>query len=146
MVQEKNADELFQNAVWSSYAGDPAQAKQGNVVPISKDDAKSDLDQASAHIRVLITLFITNSEFRKILGDLGIVGRDIFATTAAKAAEKARPDQDQLDQVDKEAPSKQWIGADGKTHGTQETPELQVKGPGGQQVRYHPKDAPGDAK
>jgi len=101
---------------------------------------------AAAHLRVLITLFITNSEFRKILNDLGFVGRDIFATTAAKAADKARPNQDQLDQVDQEAPSKQWIGADGQKLGTQDTPDVAVKGPDGAEVRYHPKDAPSNAK
>ena len=89
---------------------------------------------------------MTNSEFRKLIKDFGIIGRDIFATGASKAADKARPNQGQLDSIDQEAPSNQWIGADGKTHGTNETPELQMKGPGGSQVRYNPKDAPGNAQ
>jgi len=146
MVAEKNSDELLQNGVWASYAGDASRAKQSGVAPVSKDDVKSDADQAAAHLRVLITLFITNSEFRKILNDLGFVGRDIFATTASKAADKARPNQDQLDQIDQEAPSKQWIGADGKKLGPNDTPELQMKGPDGSEVRYNPKDAPSNAK
>ena len=162
MVREKNADELFQNAVWASYAGDPSRAKQDGVVPVSKDDVKKDADQggfscvpapcyrmltaAAAHLRVLLTLFVTNSEFRKIFKDLGFVGRDIFATTASKAADKARPSQHQLDQVDQEAPSKQWIGADGQRLGTQDTPDVALKGPSGSEVRYHPKDAPSDAQ
>lgn len=104
------------------------------------------MTKAAAHLRVLITLFITNSEFRKILNDLGFVGRDIFATAASKAADKARPEQHQLDQVDQEAPSKQWIGADGQKLGTQDTPDVAIKGPDGAEVRYHPKDAPSDAK
>ena len=78
--------------------------------------------------------------------DLGFVGRDIFATTASKAADKARPSQQQLDQVDQEAPSKQWVGADGKTLGPNETPDLQFKAADGSQVRYNPKDAPGNAQ
>jgi hypothetical protein len=145
IVREKNADELLQNGIWNSYAGDASRAKQSGVVPISKGDAKADANQAAAHLRVLITLFITNSEFRKILNDLGLVGRDIFATAASKAADKARPNQDQLDQVDQEAPSKQWIGADGNKLGPNDTPDVQLKGPGGSEVRYNPKDAPGDA-
>lgn len=48
MVQEKNADELFQNAVWASYAGDPSRARQDGVVPVSKDDAKKDVDQGES--------------------------------------------------------------------------------------------------
>jgi hypothetical protein len=48
MVAEKNADELFQNAVWSSYAGDPSRAKQSGVAPVSKADAKKDVDQGES--------------------------------------------------------------------------------------------------
>jgi len=97
-------------------------------------------------MRVLVTLFITNSEFRKLINDLGFVGRDVFATAASKAADKARPSQQQLDQVDQEAPSKQWIGPDGQRLGTHDTPEVALKGPDGSQVRYNPKDAPGNAE
>jgi len=146
MVAEKNQDELFQTSVWAAAHGNPMRGKQDGVIPIAKDDAKADVDQAAAHLRVLITLFITNSEARKLLQDLGFVGRDIFATGAAKVADKARPDQSQLDQVDKEAPSGEWIGADGQKVGKNETPELHLKGPGGSEIRYNPKDAPGAAQ
>ncbi|WWC90750.1 uncharacterized protein L201_005687 [Kwoniella dendrophila CBS 6074] len=146
IVAEKNADELFQNAVWASYSGDASRAKQSGVVPVSKGDVQADANQAAAHLRVLITLFLTNSEARKLLSDFGIIGRDIFATGAAKVADKARPNQEQLDSVDQEAPSKEWIGADGKRLGPNDTPELQVKGPDGSQVRYNPKDDPRSAK
>ena len=47
MVREKNSDELFQNAVWASYAGDPSRAKQDGVVPVTKEDAKKDVDQGT---------------------------------------------------------------------------------------------------
>lgn len=45
IVKEKNADELFQNGVWASYAGDPSQARQDGVIPVSTDDVKKDADQ-----------------------------------------------------------------------------------------------------
>jgi hypothetical protein len=45
MVVEKNADELFQNAVYSSYNADPSRAKQSGVIPVAKEDAKKDVDQ-----------------------------------------------------------------------------------------------------
>ncbi|WVQ99967.1 hypothetical protein IAU59_007110 [Kwoniella sp. CBS 9459] len=146
IVAEKNADELFQEAVWASYAGDASRAKQSGVVPVSKADAQADGKQAAAHLRVLISLFITNSEARKLLNDFGIIGRDIFATGAAKVADKTRPNQEQLDSVDQEAPSNQWVGADGKRLGPNDTPEVQVKGPSGAQVTYNPKDDPRDAR
>jgi hypothetical protein len=157
IVHEKNADELFQNALYSAVDTDVSHAKQSGVVPISKGDAKQDADTgelsgiikltpAAKHFRVLLTLFVTNAEVRKLAKDLGFVGRDIFASTASRAADKARPSESQLNQIDKEAPSKQWVGADGKTLGPNDTPELQMKGPDGAQVRYNPKDAPGSAK
>lgn len=101
---------------------------------------------AAKHLRVLLTLFVTNAEVRKLAKDLGFVGRDIFASTAAKAADKARPTQEQLDQVDREAPSKQWVGADGQKLGPNDTPEVQLRGPDGAEVRYNPKDAPSNAQ
>jgi hypothetical protein len=44
-VVEKNADELFQNAVYASYHADPNRAKQSGVLPVGKDEAKQDADQ-----------------------------------------------------------------------------------------------------
>lgn len=146
MVAEKNADELFQNAVFASYAGDASRAKQDNAIPVSKDEAKSDAQEASKHLRVLLTLFITNSEFRKIIQDLGYIGRGMFGTVAAKAADKIGPSQEKLDQVDKEAPSNQWVSKDGQKVGPNETPILHVKGPGGREIEMHPKDDPKNAK
>ena len=45
MVAEKNSDELFQNAVYSSYSGDPSRAKQSGVLPIGKDKVSADANQ-----------------------------------------------------------------------------------------------------
>ncbi|RXK41203.1 hypothetical protein M231_01608 [Tremella mesenterica] len=146
IVQEKNADELFQNAVWTSYSADPSRAKQEGVVSVSKEDAKKDANTAAQHLRVLITLFLTNSEARKIISDFGIIARDLFATGAANVAQQVRPTDEQKEKLDHEAPSKQWIGPDGKPVGANTTPELQLKGPNGAEIRYHPKDSPSDAK
>lgn len=44
MVQEKNADELFQNALWTAVKTDVSHAQQSGVVPVSKADAKQDAD------------------------------------------------------------------------------------------------------
>ncbi len=70
----------------------------------------------------------------------------MFATAAQKGADKLRPDQEQLDQVDKEAPSGEWVSADGKRVGKNETPELQLKGPKGTEFRMNPKDDVANAK
>ena len=45
MVAEKNSDELFQNAVYSSYSGDASRAKQSGVLPVGKDKVNDDANQ-----------------------------------------------------------------------------------------------------
>lgn len=47
IIQEKNADEVFQNALWSSYTADP-KVKADGVVPVSQQDAKKDADQGES--------------------------------------------------------------------------------------------------
>ncbi|KZT50965.1 hypothetical protein CALCODRAFT_488290 [Calocera cornea HHB12733] len=141
LVKEKNADELFQNFVFHTTYVDPKRGKvEGDILPVDKDTAKADAQQAVVHLRTLLTLFLTNAEFRKLMSDVGLIGRDMFATGAAKLAETARPDAERMARVDDAAPSDQWIGADGKVHGTDETPALQVNLPGGRSIIQHPKE------
>lgn len=87
---------------------------------------KNEASEAATHLRTLLTLVLTNSEMRKVISDLGLVGRDLFASAAVRGAEKIRPDDQELNQVDDEAPSGQWEGPGGKTYGTNETPKLEA--------------------
>ncbi|EJT98618.1 hypothetical protein DACRYDRAFT_96400 [Dacryopinax primogenitus] len=141
IVKEKNADELFQNFVFHTAYVDPGRSKiEGDVLPVDTQTVKADGQQALVHLRTLLTLFLTNSEFRKLLNDVGLIGRDMFATGAAKIAEAARPDAERMAQVDDAAPADQWQGANGKVHGPNETPALQVNLPGGRSIIQHPKE------
>jgi hypothetical protein len=63
---------------------------------------------AVEHLRTLLNLVLTNSEARKLLSDAGLIGRDLFARGAVRAAEKVRPDQERLAQVDEAGPSDAW--------------------------------------
>lgn len=72
-------------------------------------------------------LIFTNSEARKLLKDLGILGRDVAADAAAKASELARPSEEQLKNVDETAPSDQWVGPDGEVRDhTQAAPDTGI--------------------
>jgi hypothetical protein len=51
------------------------------------------------HLRTLAQLLLTNSEARKLVSDLTFIARDLFATGAVKAAEKAKPDPESLAKV-----------------------------------------------
>ncbi|KAJ1306987.1 hypothetical protein OPQ81_007967 [Rhizoctonia solani] len=140
IVAQKNADELFQNFFFHSQGTDLTRAKQnGDVVPVNRDDAEKDKQDAVKHLRTLLTLFATNSEARKLLSDFGIIGRDLFTRGASKALDSTRPTSEQLAHVDDAAPSDQWKTTDGKIVGPNQTPTLQVKNPAGEgDIQHHP--------
>jgi len=141
MVKEKNADELFQNFIWHTRDTDFDRAKKNpnEVLPVDKEKAKSDGQQAVAHLRTLLSLILTNAEVRKLLSDFAIIGRDLFAHGASKAAEKARPDEERLRTVDDSAPHDRFYTEGGRAAGPDETPVLEARIPGTDAtVKQHP--------
>lgn len=124
MVQQKNADELFQNFIWHTrnISVDHAKKDPSEVIPVDKEKTKSDGQQAVQHLRTLLSLVITNAEVRKLLSDFSVIGRDILARTASKVADKARPDEDSLRRIDDSAPPDQFVSERGRFVGSDETP------------------------
>ena len=45
-------------------------AQSKDVLPTSKGELKKDAENASVHLRTLLTLILTNSEARKVISDL----------------------------------------------------------------------------
>ncbi|KAI0077531.1 hypothetical protein K474DRAFT_1661627 [Panus rudis PR-1116 ss-1] len=149
MVKEKNRDELFQNFIWHTRDTDFDQHKKdpSEVIPVDKEKAKSDGQQAVQHLRTLLSLVFTNAEVRKLVSDFAVMGRDLLARGAVKVAETARPDQERLNQIDQTAPSDQFVTEGGRLAGPDETPVLEARIPGtGHTVTQHPRAEPGDAK
>ncbi|KAF7791135.1 hypothetical protein EIP86_002146 [Pleurotus ostreatoroseus] len=143
MVQEKNADELFQRFIWDTRDTNFDQAKKdpNDVIPVDKEKAKSDGQQAVSHLRTLLSLILTNAEVRKLLTDFSVIGRDLFARGAMKVAEKAKPDEERLRNVDDTAPNDQFITEGGRVAGPHETPVLEANIPGTDAtVKQHPRD------
>jgi hypothetical protein len=103
---------------------------------------------AVQHLRTLLSLILTNSEVRKLFSDLSLIGRDLLARAASKAAEKVRPDPEALAHVDDSAPQDQFVTENGRTTGLHETPVPEARIPGtSTKVSQHPKDDLGtDAK
>ena len=133
IVQQKNADELFQNFVWHTRGADLDQVKGEGVDDsgsgsgssgsgVDKAKAKDDGRQAVQHLRTLLSLVMTNAEVRKLLADFSVIGRDILARTAGKVAETVRPDEERLRQIGDAAPPDQWVSKDGKIAGPNQTP------------------------
>lgn len=142
IVLEKNADELFQNFLWHTRAVDFSRAKQNpdDLVPVDSEKARRDGQQAVTHLRTLLTLVLTNAETRKLLADFALIGRDLFATGAIKAAEQIRPDQERLARVDEPAPADSFHTSGGrKIQNSSETPVLEAN-VAGTTIQQHPHD------
>lgn len=124
IVQEKNKDELFQNFIWHTRDTDFSKAKKdpSDVAPVDSDKAKSDGQQAVTHLRTLLSLILTNAEVRKLLSDFSVIGRDLLARGASKVAESARPDEEELRQVNDSAPNDRFVTEGGRHAGPDETP------------------------
>lgn len=141
IVREKNADEIFQNFMWNINDEDLSGTKKdpSQVLPADKSKVKDDAREAARHLRALGNLIATNREVRKILSDFSVIGRDILARTASNVANRIRPTQEALTQVDRLAPSDQFESAGGKKVGPDETPVAELDAPATNgAVRHHP--------
>jgi hypothetical protein len=83
--------------------------------PVDKETARSEGQEAVQNLRVIAKLLFTNSEVRKLLSDVTVLGRDVAADAAQNLANKARPDEDSLRNADEPGPDSQWIGPDGES-------------------------------
>ncbi|RPA92756.1 hypothetical protein L873DRAFT_1817174 [Choiromyces venosus 120613-1] len=109
----KNHDEVLQEFIWNTtqlaVKGGPQTSTPG--VPVSKETASRDAEQAQAGFRTLGQLIIANSQFRKLLNDAVILLRDIAGDAAIKSASRINPTEEQLRQMDNPAPDHQWHDA-----------------------------------
>lgn len=118
-VLQKNSDELIQDFVWRTrvddISGEVAEGiKNGSNkdTPVTKEKAKEDANTALSHLRTLMKLITTNSEARKLVTDLSIIGRDLVSRGATKAAGAIAPPPDQLAQVDESTRRDEFVESD----------------------------------
>ncbi|KIM80519.1 hypothetical protein PILCRDRAFT_822241, partial [Piloderma croceum F 1598] len=132
MVQEKNADELDV---------DVSQAKKDPKEVLPVDKSKDDGRTAVRHLQTILSLVLTNSEVRKLLSDISLIGRDLLARGASKSADSLRPDQEALAHIDKTAPQDQFLTEGGRKVGPTETPVPETKVPEmGHTVAQYPRE------
>ncbi|TEB22809.1 hypothetical protein FA13DRAFT_1466716 [Coprinellus micaceus] len=116
MVEQKNADELFQNFVFHTQAVDTNSLKDhtseraGESLSLDKGKVKEDGDQAAKHLRT--SLILTNSEVRKLLSDFSLIGRDLLSIGASKASTLIAPPEHKLARVDEPALQDQFVTHD----------------------------------
>jgi hypothetical protein len=143
IVEQKNADELFQNFVWHTRDVDYDKAKQDphEVLPVDSKKAQDDGRLAVQHLRTILSLILTNSEVRKLLSDFSLIGRDLLALGASKVGEGLRPDCEDLARVNDSSPQDQFVTEGGRTVGSTETAVVEAPIPRTSTcVSQHPKD------
>jgi len=112
LMLTKNHDQILQEFIYHTeqlgMAGQaPGSAGNPNM-PVSKNTAQRDKQQALEGLRTLGTLILSNGQFRKLLSDAQILFRDIAGDAAQKAAHRVNPNEDQLAQIDRPAQDNVW--------------------------------------
>lgn len=70
-----------------------------------------------------MSIILTNSEVRKLLSDFSVVGRDLLAKGAVKAAEALRPTEEELAKVGEAAPQGEFTTKEDHKGRAEEAPE-----------------------
>ena len=93
------------------------------------------------HLSTILNLILTNSEVHKLLSDFSVIGRDLLAKGASKAAATIRSSEEQLRNVDQSAPHDQFITKGRRVANPNETPVLEMRIPGTERtLEMHPKE------
>ncbi|PKX92530.1 uncharacterized protein P174DRAFT_421582 [Aspergillus novofumigatus IBT 16806] len=108
LILSKNEGQLLQDFIWEAQKIGTGEAPVQPDVPVSKESAQQDADRAVEGLKTLGTLMITNGEFRKLLNDAMIIARDMAGDVSQQAADRVRPSQEQLSQVDQPAEENVW--------------------------------------
>jgi hypothetical protein len=107
LLLTKNEGNLLQDFIYQTQqiSGGAAQVPGA---PVDKDTAKQHGNEALEGLRTLGTLMISNGQFRKLLSDASILLRDIAGDAATKTANKVKPNEDELSQIDRPADDNTW--------------------------------------
>ncbi|KAJ4982827.1 hypothetical protein SVAN01_11675 [Stagonosporopsis vannaccii] len=107
LLLTKNEGNLLQDFIWNAE-----QISGGNQTlpgaPVDKETAKQHGNEALEGLRTLGTLLISNGQFRKLLSDASTLLRDIAGDAAQNTANKVRPSEDALGQIDQPAEENTW--------------------------------------
>lgn len=107
LLLTKNEGNLLQDFIWQAEQITGAGTSLPGA-PVDKDTAKQHGNEALDGLRTLGTLLISNGQFRKLLSDASVLLRDIAGDAALNTANKVKPSEDQLNQIDKPADENTW--------------------------------------
>ncbi|KAL8833760.1 MAG: hypothetical protein Q9170_004093 [Blastenia crenularia] len=108
MLRNKNDNDAIQDFIWFLSKSRLSVDTEDIANKASTVKSKADTTAAYESLRTVGSLLLTNSDFRLFLGDLGTIGRQVFADTAfslsgvaEEAGKKLQPSEEQSKQVQK---------------------------------------------
>ncbi|KAI6916844.1 hypothetical protein KC368_g18823, partial [Hortaea werneckii] len=107
LLLSKNQGNLLQDFIWQTQGVGAGNAQKPGA-PVDKETAKQQGNEAAEGLKTLGNLLITNGQFRKLLSDMTVLLRDIAADSAQKTADKARPSEEQMKEIDVPAEDNTW--------------------------------------
>jgi hypothetical protein len=107
LLLSKNQGNLLQDFIWDCQNLDGGNASLPGA-PTDKETAKQHGNEALDGLKTLGTLILSNGQFRKLLDDAIILVRDMAGDAASNAANKVRPDEERLGQIDQPAEDNTW--------------------------------------
>ncbi|KPI35148.1 uncharacterized protein AB675_1363 [Cyphellophora attinorum] len=107
LLLSKNQGNLLQDFIWDCQNLDGGNASLPGA-PTDKETAKQHGNEALDGLKTLGTLILSNGQFRKLLDDAIILVRDMAGDAASNAANKVRPDEERLNQIDQPAEDNTW--------------------------------------
>jgi len=107
LLLSKNEGNLIQEFVWDSQHITGAGAT-GPGLPVDKETAKQEGEQAVDGLKTLGRLILSNGQFRKLLDDALVLARDVVGDAATTVASKVNPDESRLQKIDEPAEDNTW--------------------------------------
>lgn len=107
LLLSKNEGNLLQDFIWDTQHLDGTNAKLPGA-PTDKETAQQHGNEAVEGLKTLGTLILSNGQFRKLLDDAIILIRDMAGDAATNTANKVRPSEASLSQLDQPADDNTW--------------------------------------
>ncbi|KAI2619655.1 hypothetical protein GGR54DRAFT_122444 [Hypoxylon sp. NC1633] len=116
LLQHKNGKDQLQDLIWFMAKSRISLDLEDLTARAKKSKSKADVAAAYESLRTVGSLLLTNADFRTFLGDLNIVGREVFRDSAFALSGAAKEVGEQLEPSAEEQQSVTESGANGDGH------------------------------
>ncbi|RYP66804.1 hypothetical protein DL771_007602 [Monosporascus sp. 5C6A] len=112
LLQHKNDRDQLQDLIWFLTKSRISVDVEDLTARAQKAKAKADTAAAYQSFKTIGSLLVTNADFRKFLGDLNVVGREVFKDSAFALSDAAKQAGEQLEPSQEEQPTVAKVGED----------------------------------